>query len=345
MTSSRPHVLPPLSQEELRHSEALGALIAAEVQAAGGWLSFERYMELALYAPGLGYYSAGSVKFGAQGDFVTAPEVSELFGRCVARQCAQVLAATDGQILELGAGTGRLAATLLSALEAAGALPERYAILEVSADLAERQRAHLARLPAHLRDRVVWLTHLPEAGFRGVMLANEVADALPCRRFTLQQGALRELGVTLDAAGVLHEAPGLPAPELLAEWALLQAQLAAPLAQGYTSEICLRAGPWIASLADALAAGALLVFDYGLPRQRLLPCAAPDGHAALPFPPPRARRSATSTSACRTSPPGSTSPVSHWRQTWPGSRWLALPRRRPSCSPRDLSRSSGRGGE
>jgi SAM-dependent MidA family methyltransferase len=267
MTSSQPHVLPPLSQEELRHSEALTALIAAEVHAAGGWLSFERYMELALYAPGLGYYSAGSIKLGAQGDFVTAPEVSELFGRCVARQCAEVLAGSGGQILELGAGTGRLAATLLTALEALGALPERYAILEVSADLAERQRAHLAQLPAHLRERVAWLTHLPAAGFRGVMLANEVADALPCRRFTLQQGALRELGVALDAAGALHEAPGPPAPELLAEWAQLQPQIAAPLAEGYTSEICLRAGPWIASLADALGAGALLVFDYGLPRR------------------------------------------------------------------------------
>ena len=212
MTSSQLHVLPPLSQEEVRHSEALGALIAAEVRAAGGWLSFERYMELALYAPGLGYYSAGSVKLGAQGDFVTAPEVSELFGRCVARQCAEVLAETGGQILELGAGTGRLAATLLTALEAGGALPARYAILEVSADLAERQRAHLAQLPAHLRERVAWLTRLPEAGFRGVMLANEVADALPCRRFTLQDGALRELGVTLDAAGALREGAAPPAP-------------------------------------------------------------------------------------------------------------------------------------
>ena len=267
MTSSPAQVLPPLSQEEVRHSEALVARIAAEVHAGGGWLSFERYMELALYAPGLGYYSAGSVKFGTQGDFVTAPEVSELFGRCLARQCAEVLADTGGQILELGAGTGRLAATLLTALEALGVLPERYAILEVSADLAERQRTHLAQLPPHLRDRVVWLTQLPEAGFRGVMLANEVADALPCRRFILQQGALRELGVTLDPAGALREASGPPAPELLAEWQRLQPEIAALLTEGYASEICLRAGPWIASLADALSGGALLVFDYGLPRR------------------------------------------------------------------------------
>ena len=289
MTSSQAHVLPPLSQEEMRHSAAVGALIAAEVRAAGGWLPFERYMELALYAPGLGYYSAGSVKLGAQGDFVTAPEVSELFGRCVARQCAAVLAGSGGQILELGAGSGRLAAALLTALEAAGALPERYAILEVSADLAERQRVHLGQLPPRLRDRVVWLTRLPAAGFRGVMLANEVADALPCRRFSLQQGVLRELGVALDPAGVLREAAGAPAPELLAEWQRLQPQIAAPLAQGYTSEICLRAGPWIASLADALGGRRTAGVRLRPAAAALLPRAAPDGHAALPFPPPRAR--------------------------------------------------------
>ena len=236
-------MLPPLSQEELRHSEALGTLIAAEVQAAGGWLSFERYMELALYAPGLGYYSAGSIKLGAQGDFVTAPEVSDLFGRCVARQCAEVLARTGGQILELGAGTGRLAATLLRALDASGALPERYAILEVSADLAERQRAHLAQLPAHLRERVAWLTHLPEAGFHGVMLANEVADALPCRRFRCSGGTLRELGSYPRCGGRAARGRGAAGAELLAEWALLQPQIAAPLTQGYTSEICLAQVP------------------------------------------------------------------------------------------------------
>src|SRR5438874_1914549 len=127
-------ILPPLSPEEARHSAAVAALIHAEMAAAAGWLSFERFMELALYAPGLGYYSAGSFKIGAGGDFVTAPEVSDLFGRCLARQCAEVLAVTGGEILELGAGSGRMAATLLTALAAQGRLPQRYAILEVSAD-------------------------------------------------------------------------------------------------------------------------------------------------------------------------------------------------------------------
>ena len=160
-----------------------------------------------------------------------------------------------------------MAVALLAALADEDALPERYAILEVSADLAERQRAQVARLPPRLRERVVWLTQLPEPGFRGVMLANEVADALPCRRFTLHSGAVRELGVTLAEDGALREAAGTAAPELLHECAALFAQLGAAPPEGYTSEVCLRAGAWIASLAERLGSGALLVFDYGLPRR------------------------------------------------------------------------------
>ena len=142
-------------------------------------------MELALYAPGLGYYSAGSAKIGSGGDFVTAPEISDLFSRCVASQCAQVLSVTGGEILELGAGTGRMALAVLESLAAAGVLPDRYSILEVSADLAERQRACLGSLPPSLRERVVWLERLPERPIRGVILANEVLDALPCQRFVV----------------------------------------------------------------------------------------------------------------------------------------------------------------
>src|SRR5580700_8702935 len=142
MTASPLHsMLPALCAEERVHSDRLAAHIRAAIAASGGWLSFERFMELALYAPGLGYYSAGSTKLGAGGDFVTAPEVSDLFGRCLARQCAQVLERTGGEILELGAGTARMAGAILTELAAAGRLPERYAILEVSADLTQRQQA------------------------------------------------------------------------------------------------------------------------------------------------------------------------------------------------------------
>jgi SAM-dependent MidA family methyltransferase len=294
---------PPLSPEEEAHSRAMAALVREQIRAAGGWLSFERFMELALYAPGLGYYSAGSVKLGPGGDFVTAPEVSDLFSRCVARQCAQVLAdgrragqedgqeegkeegKEDGQehrdgggeILELGAGTGRMAAVILQTLAERGPLPERYAILEVSADLAERQRERLGRLPRELRERVVWLERLPERPLRGVILANEVLDALPCRRFALAGGAVRELGVglaetdgpdpTLSAGhAALVERETSPDAALASACATLLNELPAPLPEGYASELCLRVDPWIAGVGECLERGAMLLFDYGLPR-------------------------------------------------------------------------------
>ena len=255
---------PPLSAEEAAHCEALTAHIAAEVRAGGGWLSFERFMALALYAPGLGYYSAGSVKIGAGGDFVTAPQLSDLFSRCVAAQCAEVLA-DGGEILEFGAGTGRMAAAVLTELAALGRLPHRYAILEVSADLAQRQRQRIGALPAPLAERVVWLERLPQRPVQGVILANEVLDALPCRRFVLEAGTPRELGVALNDGCLVERAA--PADAALArEWARLSAQLPAPLADGYVAEICLQAGPWVASAADVLERGMMLLFDYGLPR-------------------------------------------------------------------------------
>jgi len=265
MTASAPHsMLPSLSPDEERHSSAAAALIRERLSAAGGWLSFEQFMELALYAPGLGYYSAGSVKIGASGDFVTAPEVSDLFSRCVAQQCADVLGETGGEILELGAGTGRMAATVLEALAKLGVLPDRYAILEVSADLAERQRERIQQLPQSLRDRVVWLERLPETPIRGVILANEVLDALPFRRVVVRDGGVRELGVGAQGEGfVWVEGPAID--DGAAGGALLS-DLPFALPDGYTSEICPRVGPWIAGVGQCLDQGALLLFDYGLPR-------------------------------------------------------------------------------
>lgn len=267
-------MLPALSAEEAGHSAAVTGLIREHIARAGGWLSFERFMELALYAPGLGYYSAGSSKIGAAGDFVTAPEVSDLFSQCLARQCAEVLRACGrGEILELGAGTGRMAATLLTALAHSDALPERYAILEVSADLAARQRERLAELPAALRARVVWLTRLPERPIEGLILANEVADALPCRRFTLGADGIEELGVAAGASAA-GEAAVLQVRSAAADALLTQAcagilaGLPARLPHGYSSEVCLRVAPWIASLGECLGRGALLLCDYGLPRSQ-----------------------------------------------------------------------------
>ncbi len=267
MTSSVARsILPPLSVAEEHHSQAVAELLREQITAAGGWLSFERFMDLALYAPGLGYYSAGSVKIGSAGDFVTAPEVSDLFSRCVARQCAEVLSVTGGDILELGAGTGRMAATVLESLAAVGVLPDRYYILEVSADLAQRQRERLRTLPPILSERVVWLQGLPERPLRGVMLANEVLDALPCQRFVVQSGGeVSELGVAVEAAAFVERAAS-PGPALAGACEALLHELPQPLPAGYLSELCLRLEPWIGGVGECLERGALLLFDYGLPR-------------------------------------------------------------------------------
>ena len=263
MTASALHsMLPLLTAAEERHSSAAAALIRDRLIAAGGWLSFDQFMELALYAPGFGYYSAGSVKLGAGGDFVTAPEVSDLFSQCVARQCADVLAETGGEILELGAGSGRMAATILQSLAEIGVLPDRYAILEVSADLSDRQRIRMQQLAPELRERVVWLNRLPETSIRGVMLANEVLDALPFQRFVVRKGCVHELGVGLEGDSFAwREKATAPA----AADALIR-ELPFPLPDDYTSELCLRVEPWTASVGQCLDQGALLLFDYGLPR-------------------------------------------------------------------------------
>lgn len=261
MTSSALHsILPSLSADEERHCETASAYVRERLAAAGGWLSFEQFMELALYAPGLGYYSAGSVKLGARGDFITAPEISDLFSRCLARQCAEVLSQTGGRILELGAGTGRMAATVLETLAELDQLPDSYAILEVSADLADRQRARIGQLPAELRDRVIWLTSLPETAMRGVILANEVMDALPFQRFIMSRGRAYELGVGVESSRLVW-VPGKPG-----QFDSLIAQLPAALPEGYRSEVCLRTEPWLAGVGRCLERGALLLFDYGLPR-------------------------------------------------------------------------------
>jgi SAM-dependent MidA family methyltransferase len=249
--------------EEREHAEAVARHLREQIVAAGGWLSFERFMELALYAPGLGYYSAGAAKIGASGDFTTAPEISDLFSACVAQQCAQVLAETKGSILELGAGTGRMAAEVLRTLAAQQALPERYAILEVSADLRDRQQRRIAALPSELASRVVWLDALPAQPMSGVMLANEVLDALPFHRFALHEEDMLDIGVGLSDAGQFVEALR-PVDGALRE--ALLATLPELLPEGYRSEICLRVHPWIGSVGAAIDHGVVLLFDYGLPR-------------------------------------------------------------------------------
>jgi SAM-dependent MidA family methyltransferase len=256
--------LPEPAPDALAHSQRMAEHIRAAIQEAGGAIPFGRYMELVLYSPGLGYYSAGARKFGAAGDFVTAPEISSLFSRCLARQCAEILAETGGSILELGAGSGVMAADMLLELQALGSLPDEYLILEVSAELKERQRQTLVTKVAGLFSRVRWLDALPEK-FDGVMVGNEVLDALPVARFLKRPGGFDEYCVRIEGEGFAWSTR--PAGEQFA--AVLRAfetTLAAPLAAGYVSEICLGVMPLVSSLAASLERGALLLLDYGYPR-------------------------------------------------------------------------------
>lgn len=260
-----PLPVPPLAADEAARSGRVAALIRREVAAAGGWVPFSRFMQLALYAPGLGYYSAGSHQLGAGGDFVTAPELTPLFAHCMAAQVARLLdAAGGGDVLEAGAGSGALAVGLLEALAARGVVPQRYLILEVSAALRARQQTMLAaRLPA-LAKRVEWIDAPPQAAWRGVVVANEVLDALPVERFRVTGRGIESIGVVAAGDGLALAA--WPAPDDLAAALAVRLEATDPLPDGYESEVSLLAGPWIAELSRTLACGGLLLADYGLPR-------------------------------------------------------------------------------
>lgn len=274
--ASADSMLPVPDDDQAAHSERLLADFRARLAAHGGWLPFDAWVQHALYAPGLGYYSAGARKFGAGGDFVTAPELSPLFAGCIARQFA---AARPGEvILELGAGSGVLASDLLVRLQQLDALPQHYLILEVSAELRERQQQRIAQLPVQLAGRVAWLDRLPEAPLRGLVLANEVADALPFRRVRRSGGQWQELGVSLDAEGGLQWDVRAPDAPLQVEMQrLLDGPASVALPEGYTTEVCLALAPWLSAVAATLQAGALLLFDYGLGRGELYHPSRSDG--------------------------------------------------------------------
>jgi SAM-dependent MidA family methyltransferase len=248
--------LPAPTAEARAHSAALVQLIANEI-GAGGWMSFARYMELALYQPGLGYYAGGSTKFGGAGDFVTAPEISSLFSQTLARQVAQILDQAGEQIVELGAGSGRMAHDLLLTLAELGALPFSYAIVELSAELRQRQQQKLDTLPQALRSRVQWLDALPER-ITGLVLANEVLDALPVRLVAWYDKSIMERGVTWDAQQQLGWADRELGPGALLDRAL---PLSPPTP--YVSEISLAVPALVATLARTLERGALVFIDYG----------------------------------------------------------------------------------
>lgn len=252
--------LPTPTEDAQAASRELCAHIAAEIAAAGGWISFARYQELALYAPTLGYYAGGSLKFGAEGDFVTAPELTPLFGFALARQVAQVMAASAPAVLEAGAGSGRLAADLLRALDAGGTAPERYLILELSGELRARQRATIEREAPALVQRVEWLDALPDA-FSGCIVANELLDAMPVQVLAWRADGLKERGVGVDAQGRFAWAER-PADDRLRR---LAAEL--PATAPYIGEVAPAARAWTAEWGRRLAKGAAILIDYGLPRR------------------------------------------------------------------------------
>lgn len=250
--------LPPPDAVAQAHSEKLIAYIVDEIAVAGGQIPFSRYMELALYAPGLGYYSAGAAKFGELGDFVTAPEISPLFSRTLARQVAQVLGdLKNGSVLEVGGGSGVMAADMLAELENVGALPAQYFILELSADLQSRQRETLVARVPHLLERVSWLSELPSSGFCGVVVANELLDAMPVQCFEVTEDGMRERCVRFEA-GRFQWAPG-EALEPPAHLTTLLPEMPA----GYVSEINGVASGWVQSIAEMLETGVVLLIDYG----------------------------------------------------------------------------------
>ncbi len=257
MTSAQAHsALPQPAADALALSARLETRIRDDITTAGGWISFARYMELALYSPGLGYYSAGSRKLGAAGDFITAPELSPLFGRVLARQIAPLINAGMDDIIELGAGSGTLAATLLTELDALDRLPQQYRILEVSADLRQRQQARIAEATPRLAARVQWLDSLPER-IDAVIVANEVLDALPVHRIRIVEGCAQELGVTVDGDGRFGWACREAFPALAA---------AVPeLPEAYETEIGLGMQALVTDLGQRLQRGLLLFFDYGFP--------------------------------------------------------------------------------
>jgi SAM-dependent MidA family methyltransferase len=267
--------IPSLDADQAAQLARVLPALAGRIAARGGWLGFDEYLEQVLYAPGLGYYSAGAAKLGPDGDFTTAPERTPLFGYGVARAIAPLLASIGnsgsggGEVLELGAGSGALAEAVLVRLATLGVLPARYAILEVSADLRARQRARLARLPPLLAERIEWLDALPATPLRGVLLANEVADALPFRCLEKRAQGCVELGVSLSSAGAPQWAERPADAALLAELQRIESGLDAPLEPGYRTEACPRLDAWIASLAGVLDEGLLLLFDYGLGRREL----------------------------------------------------------------------------
>lgn len=264
--------LPAPPEEAQAVSRALIERIAREI-AVEGPVPFSRFMQLALYEPHYGYYMAGQHKFGAKGDFVTAPEISPLFSYCLAEQCADVLSTIPGgSILEAGGGSGVMAADILSRLEHLGCPPDNYYILELSGELQARQHRLLAERVPRLLSKVQWLRSLEDWSMRGMVLGNEVLDAMPVERFQKTAGAVEVLRVDHDAENnrfvwVSDKAGGDHNLSVAAAVQAIETDLGAELTEGYCSELNLNLAPWFNTLGACLEQGAMLLIDYGYPRR------------------------------------------------------------------------------
>ncbi len=255
-----------LTSLEMEHSKLLGSKIATEIASQGGWIAFSRYMEMALYEPGMGYYSAGAHKLGAGGDFTTAPELSPLFGAAIVSTILPVLEGLKAQglpakILEFGAGTGKLAESILTRLNDLGFQLDGYDIIEISPDLTQRQQERLHKLTAELElsTKCSWLSSLSE-NFKGVILANEVIDAIPCDAIIYQNGFWYWYGVSF-AEDKYFWKTGKPVEQAL----LPESLLSGNFSEGYVTELHPQANAWIRQIAKQLDAGLFLTFDYGFP--------------------------------------------------------------------------------
>jgi len=255
-----------LTSLETEHSELLKGKIVSEIASEGGWLPFSRYMEMALYEPGMGYYSAGAHKLGAGGDFTTAPELSPLFGAAI---CSTLLPVLEGlkekglptQILEFGAGTGKLASSILNRLHDLGFELDRYDIIEISPDLAQRQQEHIGNIVNELKlsTQCYWPTELPN-NFKGIMLANEVIDAIPCDAIIYQNGFWYWYGVAFKDGKLIWKV-GSPVEQALLPESLLDENFS----EGYVTELHAPANAWMHQVTKQLDTGLFLTFDYGFP--------------------------------------------------------------------------------
>ncbi len=261
-----PSGLPAPDPDSAAHSDRVAGYIRARIKESGGSIGFAEFMQHALYSPGLGYYSAGPQKFGTAGDFVTAPEISPLFGRVLATQCAELLPGLPGSsVLELGAGSGALAIHLLIKLASLDSLPQKFLILEPSAELQARQKQRIADELPKLLGRVEWLASWPR-NFVGVVIANEVADALPVARFVVRDGNIFELRVVAEA-GEFDWLEREATPGLRAAVRKIERVIGTNLPEGFVSEVCLALPGWIDDLAACISTGFVFLFDYGISRR------------------------------------------------------------------------------